>query len=412
MTTHDNLERLRRSLDRDRSLPAAHRLIKMLRFGAATATGPLYLLGCDRVGPGARTRGRPMISNAGRIEIGARAHLGSTFTPIHLSTSPGGRIEIGDDAAINFGCSISAESAVTLGHRVSLGPYVVISDTDGEPNGERGPKPIRIGDDVWLAARVRVHRGATIGDGSVIIAGSEVTGDIPPGVIAGGAPARPLRRKRADESAHEIARENEPDVAHAAGVEHGARGALRRLHASASRGLARLALLGVDRLGANPRVHGRPFVENLGRITIGDDFELESLPVQSHLVTGPAGIIAIGDGVRIAEGAAISAEARVEIGDCARLGPFAMILDSDYHAAGDRSARGAAAPIVIGAYAWLGERVTVLRGATIGAFARIEAGSVVTGAIPEGARAAGVPARVVHRSAEAARESVERQSAH
>jgi acetyltransferase-like isoleucine patch superfamily enzyme/acyl carrier protein len=176
-----------------------------------------------------------------------------------------------------------------------------------------------------------------------------------------------------------------------------ARRALRRLGTATSHGLARLALHGVDHLGARARVHGRPFVENLGRITIGDDLELHAAPVRSHLVTGASGVLTIGDGVTIGAGAAIAAEARVEIGCGVHLEPFVMLLDSDYHATSDRSAPGLSAPIVVGAHAWLGERVTVLRGATIGRFARVEPGSVVSGVIPEGALAAGVPALVIRR---------------
>jgi FkbH-like protein len=203
MTSPSLLQRLQRSFDRDRELPAAHKVKKALRYAASSAAAPFYLIGCDQVGPGARARGRPVIANAGRIEIGARAHIGSMFVPTRLSTGPRGVLRIGDDVTINFGCSISAEQQVDLGHRVSLGPYVTISDTDEPEPAEdgasgaskpRGPAPIVIGDDVWLAARVRVTRGAVIGDGSVITAGSVVDSEIPPGVIAGGVPARVLRR--------------------------------------------------------------------------------------------------------------------------------------------------------------------------------------------------------------------------
>lgn len=178
-------------------------------------------------------------------------------------------------------------------------------------------------------------------------------------------------------------------------VTPGARPVLRRLHTLASEGLARLALHGVDHLGARPHVSGVPFIENLGKITIGDDLDLASGPVRSHLVTGVHGVLAIGDHVTIGPGAAIAADLRVEIGEGAHLGPMVMLLDSDYHVAGDKDAPPEAAPIVIGAGAWLGAGVTVLRGATIGAGARVEAGSVVSGNIPEGARVAGVPARVI-----------------
>jgi acetyltransferase-like isoleucine patch superfamily enzyme/acyl carrier protein len=173
------------------------------------------------------------------------------------------------------------------------------------------------------------------------------------------------------------------------------RAALRRARRAAEDGFTRLALRGVARVGARPRLRGLPFIESLGTITIGDDFELSSTPVQSHLVTGPHGRIRIGDGVKIGYGAAIAAEASIEIGDGAHLAPMVMILDTDYHVAGDPAAPPAAAPVVIGPGARLGKRVTVLRGATIGKDAVVEPGSVVSGVVPDGARVSGVPARVV-----------------
>lgn len=173
------------------------------------------------------------------------------------------------------------------------------------------------------------------------------------------------------------------------------RPALRRVHSLLSERLGRLALHGVDRVGARPRVNGLPFVENLGTITIGDDFELCAGPVRAHFVTGVNGVLRIGDGVTICAGAGIAAHALVEIGDGAHIGPFVSILGTDYHVAGDFMRPGEAAPITIGAHAWIGERVTVLRGAKIGSYARIEPGSVVVGDIPDGAHAAGVRARVI-----------------
>lgn len=51
-------------------------------------------------------------------------------------------------------------------------------------------EPVRIGDDVWIGARVTILPGADIGNGSVIGAGSVVCGKIPPMAVAAGNPAR------------------------------------------------------------------------------------------------------------------------------------------------------------------------------------------------------------------------------
>ena len=180
------------AIERDRAMPLGHRLWKALRWGAQRVTAPVYLADCDAVGEGARTRGRPVVENAGRIELGARPNLSSIFAPVELATGAEGVLAVGDDVAMNFGVRISAVRRVKLGDRVALGPYVTIDDGDGEPS------PITIGDDVWLATRVRVLPGAVIGNGAVITAGSVVSGEIPPNVVAGGVPARVLRLRGAD----------------------------------------------------------------------------------------------------------------------------------------------------------------------------------------------------------------------
>jgi len=59
--------------------------------------------------------------------------------------------------------------------------------------------PIRIGNDVWIGARVFVRNGVTIGDGAIVAAGAVVVGDVPPYSVVGGVPAKVVRM-RFDES--------------------------------------------------------------------------------------------------------------------------------------------------------------------------------------------------------------------
>ena len=106
---------------------------------------------------------------------------------------------------------------------------------------------------------------------------------------------------------------------------------------------APLLLRGVDWLGHGARVDGVPFVESFGAITIGDDFRLSSTPDQSHLVTGRDGVITIGDHVSIGPGAAIAAELRVTIGSGVQIGPYALIMDTDFHDVENMRERGGAA---------------------------------------------------------------------
>lgn len=140
---------------------------------------------------------------------------------------------------------------------------------------------------------------------------------------------------------------------------------------------------------------GRPWIVNEGRIQIGDDLRLDSIPVQSHLVTLKTGALIVGNSVRICQGAAIYCERSVRIGDRTSLGDFCVLADSDFHVPGDRDGAPPVSPVVIGSDVTLGSRVTVLRGATVGDGAWVAAGSVVSGNVEPGARVAGVPARLI-----------------
>ncbi|HET7540257.1 MAG TPA: phosphopantetheine-binding protein [Polyangiaceae bacterium] len=158
----------------------------------------------------------------------------------------------------------------------------------------------------------------------------------------------------------------------------------------------RLLLRGATRVGLRPTLAGQPAIMNQGGvIEIGDDFFFSARPASSHLLAPEGGRIVIGNRVRIAYGAAISARAEVVIQDDVEVGPFSVIMDSDYHVVGDRSAIDEPLPVRIEAGAKLGARVTVLRGSVIGAGAVVLGGSVVSGKIPAGATVSGVPARVV-----------------
>ncbi len=186
------VEKVKRSLQRDSDLPLAERARKGVRYVFGSVLAPLYLKDVTRVGPRARTVGQPRIINAGEIRIGSDLAFTSTFSPVELVAQQGAVIDIGDGVHVNYGTSIRAAEQVTLGDHVSIGPYCIIDDTD--LTAELGTTaPIRIGAGTWLAGRVTVLPGTTIGANAVITAGSIVSGNIPDGVIAGGIPARVIR---------------------------------------------------------------------------------------------------------------------------------------------------------------------------------------------------------------------------
>jgi maltose O-acetyltransferase len=174
---------------------------------AAVLRARYYLRSAQSLGPRVRLWGVPAIRNQGLLLIGDRVRLASTISTLELSVGPSGTLRIGDRVLINQGCSIGVTKLVSIGDSCNLGPQVLVIDNafheldPARRNEQPEPAPVILEDNVWLAARVIVLPGVTIGKNSVIGAGSVVTHDIPPDVLAAGMPAKVIRSlTRADEA--------------------------------------------------------------------------------------------------------------------------------------------------------------------------------------------------------------------
>lgn len=121
----------------------------------------------------------------------------SIHSPFHCDF--GTQISIGDDFTGNFNLTILDEAPVTIGDHVFIGPNVGIYTVthallpDQRNAGVMRSLPVTIGDNVWIGGNTVVMQGVTIGSGAVIGAGSVVTRDVPPDVIAFGNPCRVIR---------------------------------------------------------------------------------------------------------------------------------------------------------------------------------------------------------------------------
>lgn len=123
----------------------------------------------------------------------------------NVSLRNGTRISVGRDSHIGERCCLWAGDSsgrITIGNNVSLAPEVFVTASNyqflpGLPFRQQPKREadVRIGDDVWLGARVVVTAGVTIGDGCIVGAGSVVTRDLPAGSIAVGAPARVVKQR-------------------------------------------------------------------------------------------------------------------------------------------------------------------------------------------------------------------------
>ncbi|MFD2873847.1 acyltransferase [Mucilaginibacter ximonensis] len=125
-----------------------------------------------------------------------------------------GKITIGDYCYIGEGSRLWSGESITIGNNVLISHNVNIMDTNaheidsveralsyrdmtlnGHPlnKGSVQTASIVIGNDVWINFNVSILKGVTIGQGAIIAAGSVVTHNIPPYVLAAGVPAKVLK---------------------------------------------------------------------------------------------------------------------------------------------------------------------------------------------------------------------------
>lgn len=123
---------------------------------------------------------------------------------IELSVTKGAVVNIGNDTFIGPGTVLSCHSKITIGDHTIIGEYVSIHDNDHifedleTPIASQGfhSQEISIGRDVWIGCKAVILKGVTIGDHSVVGAGSVVTKDVPPGAVVAGVPAAVIRTRQ------------------------------------------------------------------------------------------------------------------------------------------------------------------------------------------------------------------------
>lgn len=154
------------------------------RFGA----------GCD-IRPGFHL----VLAPGARLVIGTRCILDRD-----MIIECRGNLEIGARTIFGHHCTLGVVDSLVIGPDCLIAEMVAIRDHDHRFDGpldvpirEQGTAsaPVRIGRNVWLAGKVTVLKGVTIGDNAVIGASAVVTKDIPANAVAVGIPARVIRSR-------------------------------------------------------------------------------------------------------------------------------------------------------------------------------------------------------------------------
>ena len=109
----------------------------------------------------------------------------------------GKNIRVGKNVFINARCKFQDQGGIRIGDNCLIGHNVTLAtlNHDFNPNNRAAiyPKPVRIGNNVWIGSDSTILPGITIGDGAIIGAGSVVTKDVPANTIVAGNPARKMK---------------------------------------------------------------------------------------------------------------------------------------------------------------------------------------------------------------------------
>lgn len=132
-------------------------------------------------------------------ELFASLGDGATILP-RFQCDYGTQISVGANSFINYDAIMLDCAPITIGDDVSIGPRTQLvtalhplEDHDVRRQGWESASAIGIGNNVWIATGVIVCPGVTIGDNSVIGAGSVVIKDVPGNVFAAGNPCKVIR---------------------------------------------------------------------------------------------------------------------------------------------------------------------------------------------------------------------------
>jgi len=116
----------------------------------------------------------------------------SLFLP--FTSDFGKNTKIGKNVFINSGCRFQDQGGITIGDQCLIGHNVVLAtinhDYHPEKRGIMHLRPIILKEKTWIGSNSTILPGVTVGENSVVAAGSVVTKDVPANTIVGGHPAK------------------------------------------------------------------------------------------------------------------------------------------------------------------------------------------------------------------------------
>lgn len=314
-------------------------------------------------------------------------------------------LEMGVNSFINYDCIMLNNAMVKLGDNVLVGPkvsfYTAMHPIDAKQREQWlvYAKPITVEDNVWIGGSATILGGVTIGKNAIVGAGAVVTKDVEPNTIVVGNPARVLRKITAEDSKkyqEELAKQKDVNKSEfdkmIAGQWYNAMDySMLKLRQENNKKTEAYSRITINTLSYKDRM-AKAIVKEFG----------ENANIIPPFTCDYGCNVKIGDNTVINHSGVFLDTNEINIGKHALIGPksglYGAIHPFDVEARNEGIEK--AKTINIGDGAWLGGKVTVVPGVSIGKHSVIGAGSVVTKDIPDDVVAVGNPCRVIRKITE------------
>lgn len=314
-------------------------------------------------------------------------------------------LEMGVNSFINYDCIMLNNAMVKLGDNVLVGPkvsfYTAMHPIDAKQREQWlvYAKPITVEDNVWIGGSATVLGGVTIGKNAIVGAGAVVTKDVEPNTIVVGNPARVLRKITAEDSKkyqEELAKQKDINKSEfnkmMAGQWYNAMDySMLKMRQENNKKTEAYSRITINTLSYKDRM-AKAIVKEFG----------ENANIIPPFTCDYGCNVKVGDNTVINHSGVFLDTNEINIGKHALIGPksglYGAIHPFDVEARNEGIEK--AKTINIGDGAWLGGKVTVVPGISIGKHSVIGAGSVVTKDIPDDVVAVGNPCRVIRKITE------------
>lgn len=314
-------------------------------------------------------------------------------------------LEMGVNSFINYDCIMLNNAMVKLGDNVLVGPkvsfYTAIHPIDAKQREQWlvYAKPITVEDNVWIGGSATILGGVTIGKNAIVGAGAVVTKDVEPNTIVVGNPARVLRKITTEDSKkfqEELAKQKDINKSEfdkmMAGQWYNAMDySMLKMRQENNKKTEAYSRITINTLSYKDRM-AKAIVKEFG----------ENANIIPPFTCDYGCNVKVGDNTVINHSGVFLDTNEINIGKHALIGPksglYGAIHPFDVEARNEGIEK--AKTISIGDGAWLGGKVTVVPGVSIGKHSVIGAGSVVTKDIPDDVVAVGNPCRVIRKITE------------